>query len=58
MQLLILGKMVAIRKKKIVIEKNLVVDSVKNVILMNSFCSTGVLKKKNKQKKKQPGSYS
>lgn len=52
MQSLILGKTVAIRKK-IMIEKNLIFDSVKNVILMNSFCSTGDLKKKNKNQKNQ-----
>lgn len=56
-QSLILGKTVAIRKE-IVIEKNLIVDNVKNVILMNSFCSIGDLKNQPSKQKNQPGSYS
>lgn len=43
MQSLILGKTVAIRKK-IMIGKNLIVENFKNVIFMDSFCSTGDLK--------------
>lgn len=36
------------------IEKNLIVDNVKNVILMNSLCSTGDLKNQPNKKTKQP----
>jgi len=52
-QSLTLGKTVAFRKNT-VIEKNLIVDNVRNVILMSSFCSTGDLKKNQPNKKQKP----